>query len=85
VQLRGYEHFYSRKDFEALNKDTRAAILQARKDNNFVPGENNGRKIDAVEQANGGDDVSQLTSLAGRTITMDRSLIAGVMAATRTN
>ena len=85
VQLRGYEHFYSRKDFEALNKDTRAAILQARKDNNFVPGENNGRNIDAVEQANGGDDVSQLTSLAGRTITMDRSLIAGVMAATRTN
>ena len=82
VQLQGYEHYYSRGDFNALKPDTRAAILQARKDNNYVPGggRNPGRNIDALAQSNGGDDASQMTSsLAGRTITMDRSLMASVL------
>ena len=88
VQLQGYEHYYSRGDFNALKPDTRAAILQARKDNNYVPGggRNPGRNIDALAQSNGGDDASQMTSsLAGRTITMDRSLMAGVFAASTSN
>ena len=85
VQLKGYAHYYSHEDFKALKPDTRSAILQARKDNNYVPGGNPGRNIDALEQSIGGDDASQISSLAGKTITMDRSLVAGVIAATATN
>ena len=83
--MNGYTHYYSQNDFKALKLDKRAAILQARKDNNHVPGENPGQNVDALEQLNVGDDASQISTLAGRTIKMDRSLVAGVIAATTTN
>jgi hypothetical protein len=84
VQLQGYDHFYSNKDFYALTQDTRDAILKARRDNNWVPGNRNDRdrNVDATATRNrNDDDVSSVGhSLAGRTITMDASVLRGVMA-----
>ena len=85
VQLEGYDHYYSNKDFYALTKDTRDAILKARKDNNWVPGnrDNGNRNVNATATADrNDDDMSSVGhSLAGRTITMDASVLRGVMAA----
>ncbi|GFH50681.1 predicted protein [Chaetoceros tenuissimus] len=84
VQLQGYAHYYSNKDFHALTQDTRDAILKARRDNNWVPGNRNDRdrNVDATATGNrNDDDVSSVGhSLAGRTITMDASVLRGVMA-----
>jgi len=87
VQLQGHAHYYFPKEFRALNPDTRAAILQARKDNNYVYSKRNDRSASAVgTHQNTADDTSSISaSLAGRTITMDRSLLQGVIAASATN
>ncbi|GFH48949.1 hypothetical protein CTEN210_05425 [Chaetoceros tenuissimus] len=83
VQLQGYDHFYSNKEFYALTQDTRDAILKARKDNNWVPGnrDDSNRNVDATATSiRNDDDMSSIGhSLAGKTITMDAAVLRGVM------
>ncbi|GFH50448.1 hypothetical protein CTEN210_06924 [Chaetoceros tenuissimus] len=83
VQLQGYDHFYSNKDFYALTQDTRDAILKARRDNNWVPGnrDDSNRNINATATRDRNDDdmSSAGHSLAGQTITMDAAVLQGVM------
>ncbi|GFH50599.1 hypothetical protein CTEN210_07075 [Chaetoceros tenuissimus] len=85
VQLQGYDHFYSNKDFYTLTQDTRDAILKAHRDNNWVPGnrDDSNRNIDATATGNrNDDDMSSIGhSLAGRTVTMDAAVLRGVMGA----
>ena len=56
VELKGYAHYYYNKDFHALSPDTRSAILKARKDNNYVPGQNN-------DQGNSDRNASQVYAI----------------------
>lgn len=79
--MKGYAHYYSKLEFKALTDDTRAAILKACKDNNYVPDEG-ARDVDATGTGNrNDDDVSSIGhSLVDHTITMDASVLRGVMA-----